>query len=131
LDADVHLIEIDLLRDGLHTTAVPRWRILQKAGPFDYHVSVHPFDSLDKFFLYAVPLEQCLPEIAIPLLPGDGSVQLDLQAVFDRCYDSGPYRRRVRYDPSLIVPPLEPERLEWVRQRLRESERSGNSERAG
>lgn len=29
---------------------------------------------------------------------------LDLQAVFTRCYDTGPYRRRVVDDPARLVP---------------------------
>ena len=39
-----------------------------------------------------VRLETALPVITVPLLPGDGDVPLDLQAVFTRCYDTGPYR---------------------------------------
>lgn len=121
LETDIHLVEIDLLRGGEHTTAAPRSMILQKVGPFDYHVSLHEFQNRKKRFLvYAVRLEEPLPEIAVPLLPGDGFVPLDLQAVFDRSYDTGPYRRRVRYEPSRLVPPLRPEQLEWVTKRLEE-----------
>jgi hypothetical protein len=43
--------------------------------------------------LYPIRLEDRLPPIAIPLLPGDPSVTLDLQSVCDRCYDAGPYAR--------------------------------------
>src|SRR5947209_5330096 len=38
LNSRVNLVEIDLLRGGQHTTAVPRKDALQEAGPFDYHV---------------------------------------------------------------------------------------------
>jgi hypothetical protein len=37
-------------------------------------------------------------EIAIPLLEGDPNVPLDLQAVFTRCWDEGPYPELLRYD---------------------------------
>ena len=120
LDSDIHLVEIDLLRGGTHTTAVPLDRLRPKAPPFDYHVCVHPFDHLGEFHVYTVSLEQPLPPVAVPLLPGDGAVTVNLQAVFDRCYDTGPYRRRVRYDPARVVPPLPPEKVEWVRQRLKD-----------
>ena len=113
LDGDIHLVEIDLLRGGQHTTVVPRARIERKAGQFEYHVSIHRFDQYTKCYIYTVRLEERLPEISVPLLPGDGDVPLDLQAVFDRCYDSGPYRRRVRYDPARINPPLRPDQIEW------------------
>jgi hypothetical protein len=56
--------------------------------------------------------------IAIPLLPGDADVALDLQAVFDRAYDEGPYERAVRYDLATVEPPLRPEQAERVKARL-------------
>jgi hypothetical protein len=80
------------------------------------HVSLRRFDQPGRFFIYPCRLEAPLPEIAIPLLPGDGAVSLDLQAVFTRCYDTGPYRRHVVYDPARLVPPLAAERAAWVKQ---------------
>ena len=122
LDSKTHLVEIDLLRDGTHTTAVPLDRALKRTGPFDYHVCVHHFDNLEDYFVYPIRLEEGLPEIAVPLLPGDGAVAIDLQAVFNRCYDTGPYRRRVRYAEDPIVPLLDEERSAWATRLLREKE---------
>jgi hypothetical protein len=118
LGSPVHLVEIDLLRGGEHTTPMSREKLRLKAGPFDYHVSIHRFDWPGWFFIYPWKLEDPFPEIAIPLLPGDGEVPLDLAAVFARCYDTGPYRRRVRYDPARLVPPLSAERVAWVTRML-------------
>jgi hypothetical protein len=120
LDGDIHLVEIDLLRGGEHTTAVPRWRIEREAGPFDYHVAIHPYDSLEDYYVYPFKLEESLPEVAVPLLPGDGGVAVDLQIVLNRCYDTGPYSRRVKYDISRLVPPLPAKQTRWVKQRLRQ-----------
>jgi hypothetical protein len=120
LDSDTHLIEIDLLRAGHHTTAVPLDRLRREAPPFDYHVCVHAFDQLGIYAVYTIRLAQRLPSIVVPLLPGDGTVTIDLQAVFQRCYDTGPYRRRVRYEPPRVVPPLSAEQLEWTTKLLRE-----------
>ena len=62
-------------------------------------------------------LEEKLPVLSVPLLPGDGEIPLDLQAVFDRTYDAGPYRRRVRYDDwSVIVPPLAGDKMAWAKE---------------
>lgn len=119
LDSDSHLVEIDLLREGTHTTAVPENRLRQMAPAFDYHVCVHSFDQPETFAVYTIRLTDRLPSVAVPLLPRDGAVTIDLQAVLDRCYDAGPYRRRVRHDPSRIVPALSEDQLEWVIQRLR------------
>jgi len=118
LGSAIHLIEIDLLRGGEHTTPVSLERLVRKAGGFDYHVSVHRFDQPGRFFIYPWKLQSPLPEIAVPLLPGHGEVPLDLQAALTRCYDTGPYRRRVRYEPERIVPSLGAERNDWLRQVL-------------
>ena len=64
--------------------------------------------------VYPIRLEERLPPVAIPLLPGDPPVTLDLQAVFDRCYDAGPYSRELRYGEDTIVPELEPDQAAWA-----------------
>jgi hypothetical protein len=40
---------------------------------------------------------------------------VDLQLVFNRCYDAGPYRRRIHYLEESPVPPLSPEQEKWVK----------------
>ena len=121
LAVQVHVVEIDLLRAGEHTSAVPPEDARAACGPFDYHVSVHPFDDPENFEVYPIRLEQRLPPVDIPLLPGDPPVTLDLQAVLDRCYDAGPYRREIRYGADPIVPPLRPEQDAWARRILAEN----------
>jgi hypothetical protein len=120
LDSKTHLVEIDLLRGGTFTTSVPHKRAFEEAGWFDYHVCIHCYDQLGKFFVYPIPLRRRLPQIAIPLSPGDAPVILDLQAVFDRCYDAGPYGRLSPYAGRTPEPPLSPEDAAWAMQRLRE-----------
>jgi hypothetical protein len=118
LQSKVHLVEIDLLRGGEHTTAVPRDRLVAKAGSFDYHVCVHQFDNLEDYFVYPIQLPDALPTVNIPLLPGDGQVPVDLQAVFTRSYDTGPYTREIEYRQDRPTPPLEPQRAHWAMQVL-------------
>lgn len=115
LHSQVHLIEVDLLREGEYTLAVPFELAWDRVGPFDYLACVHPFDKPGEFLVYAVMLGEKLPEIAIPLLPSDGAVKLDLQAVFDRAYDLGPYRRQVHYATTTPTPPLSGGQLEWAK----------------
>jgi hypothetical protein len=114
LGSQVHLVEIDLLRSGEHTTAVPLRRAIPKTGRFDYHVCIHRFDNLEDYLVYPILLRQQLPAIDIPLLPEDAPVTVDLQAVFARSYDTGPYRRRVRYGEVEPEPPLAAQDLEWA-----------------
>ncbi len=115
LESRAHLVEIDLLRGGEHTTCVPLERALEVAGPFDYHVCVRRFEDLEDYVVYPNLLRDPLPEVSIPLLPGDADVTVDLQAVFDRCYDAGPYRREIRYLEDQPVPPLTPKQAKWAR----------------
>jgi hypothetical protein len=42
-------------------------------------------------------------------------VTVDLQAVFDRTYDTGPYRRRVRYGEVEPEPQLLAGEQEWAK----------------
>ena len=113
-DGQANLVEIDLLRAGRHTTAVPEALALRQAGTYDYHVCVHRFDRLGDYLVYPIRLDDGLPEVEIPLLPDDGAVTVDFQEVFDRCYDEGPYRRRIRYGEEALVPPLSSQRMEWA-----------------
>jgi hypothetical protein len=107
--------EIDLLRGGEHTTAVPPAWALTKAGPFEYHVCIHRFDNLEDFFVYPIQLPESLPEIAIPLLPGDEDMLLDLQAAMNRAYDAGPYRREIDYAKDKITPLPRPSLAKWAK----------------
>jgi hypothetical protein len=114
LDRDVHLIEMDLLRGGEHTTAIPR-RLLRR--PFDYHVAARDLNLPPaEMYSYPIRLEDPLPRIAVPLLPGEGYVVLALQPVFDRCYDTGSYRREIDYLHDDPEPPLGEPRSRWARE---------------
>lgn len=118
LQSQVHLVEIDLLRGGTHTTAVPLGNARHQAGAFEYHVCIHRFDRREDYFVYPVRLGARLPIIEIPLLPGDPGVKLDLQAALDHCYDAGLYTRRVKYADRSPEPPLTPEQDRWVKETL-------------
>jgi len=110
----VNLVEIDLLRGGEHATAVPLASAIAACGEFDYHVSVHAFDDFESFFVYPIFLEEPLPAIDIPLLPSDPAVTVDLQTVFNRCYETGPYSREIDYVRDSITPPLSANQAAWA-----------------
>ncbi len=125
LGSDAHLVEIDLLRGGTHTAAVPRDLVEAKAGPFDYLVSIHRYDRPQDFLVYPISMTQRLPQIAIPLLPGDPDVPLDVQAAFDRAYENGPFRREIEYGKDRIVPRLKPEQAAWAADLPKQRKRRG------
>lgn len=109
----VNVVEIDLLRGGIHTTVVPRARAVKAAGPFSYHVCVRrawkPFD----LELYSVRMFEPLPRINIPLLKRDPDVSIELQPLLSKCYEIGSYGIRVKYDRP-PDPPLLPEQAKWA-----------------
>jgi Protein of unknown function (DUF4058) len=117
-ESQTHVIEIDLLRRGEHTVVVPRER-LQGRGHWDYLVCLHRGGQGNRCEVWPVTLRQPLPRIRVPLADGDPDVVLDLQAVFNRCYDEGAYTRRLDYrrEPT---PPLQREEAIWADQVLRD-----------
>lgn len=117
LESKTNLVEIDLLRGGQHTTAVPRALATAQAGDFDYHVCVHRFDRPCDYLLYAMVLADLLPRIAVPLLPEDPPVTIDLQGIFTQCYDAGEYPL-VDYTHAALQPPLPAAQAAWVRKVL-------------
>ncbi len=103
LNSAVHLIEIDLLSTGLPTIAIPPVERLF-LPPHRYLVSVRRGPDPDSFEVYPIPLQRRLPRIRVPLRAPDPDVVLDLQAVFERCYDNGGYADLVDYRQP---PPVE------------------------
>jgi hypothetical protein len=118
LDSQTHLIEIDLLRQGQHTVAPPRESLLPR-GPWDYLASLHRGGLKGRYQVWPISLRQRLPRIDVPLADGDPDIVLDLQPVFDRCYDEGGYARRLDYHREPL-PPLNADDAAWADQLLRE-----------
>src|ERR1700722_13746006 len=54
LKRKIHLVEIDLLRAGKHTTAVALDWAKEKTGEFDYHVCVRRFNRFEQFDVYPI-----------------------------------------------------------------------------
>jgi hypothetical protein len=114
----VNLVEIDLLRAGVHATAVSLPELRRRAAGFVYHVSVSRAERWDAAFVLPISLPQRLPVIPVPLAVGLPDVPADLQAVFDRTYDEAAYDRWVHYDRP-PDPPLTPEQQAWAEGILR------------
>lgn len=110
-----HFVEIDLLREGM---SIQTRELLPKA---DYYVHVSKKGDRPKGMVWPIQLEQRLPAIDIPLLPEDPDAKLDLKAVLDSAYDRAGYDLEIDYrrDP---VPPVVPERSDWVVRLLSEKQ---------
>jgi hypothetical protein len=115
----VNLVEVDLLRAGPHTTAVPEARLHAVGGQFDYHVCIMLSGVPNRYFVGPIKLANQLPVVHIPLDRDVTPVPVYLQAVFDRCYDEGGFARLAKYDRHPCNPPLTPEQQAWAEGILR------------
>ena len=114
----VNSVEIDLLRGGLHSTAVPESVLRHVAPDAVYHVCVSVPGGPRPHYIAAARLEQPLPKVVIPLRADQTPVTLSLQELLNRAYDSGRFAQSINYaEPP--VPPLTPAQAEWAGQLLR------------
>ncbi len=114
LDLGVNLVEVDLLRAGLPTTASG----VGSAQATAYRVAVSRAGDRSRRELYGFGLRDPLPRVAIPLLEGDPHVVLDLPTILAEAYQRGAYGRRVQYTGDVPPPPLSAEDGSWARTRI-------------
>jgi len=118
LASAAHLVEIDLLREGLR---VPM------AGPLpaaSYYAVVSPRERRPHCEVYAIGLRERLPAIRVPLLDAE-SVTLDLQQVLSEAYAKARYGATLDYDRA-PVPPLPPADAAWARERVAAARRGSS-----
>lgn len=108
----IHLVEIDLLRDG---------------DPIEPNIQTQTCSVLVvraqepmRGELYEIGLRDSLPVIPVPLLPGDADVPLDLGFLFRETYIRGRYRYQLDYHRKSAVP-FSIEDAAWVNQLLKEA----------
>lgn len=118
LQSDTNLVEIDLLRGGMHTVAAP-YEPLRERGSWDYILCAHRSSKIHHFEYWFNRLQSALPKINIPLTNDLPDFELDLQAAFDQAYDTGPYRRRMDYRQEPPIP-FDEETAAWADALLKE-----------
>lgn len=119
LQSQTHLLEIDLLRGGAHTLFPPSNYLVRHQAEADYLVCLHRAGQGSTFEVWMRSVRERLPRVRVPLAEKEPDVVVDLQAALDRCYDAGPYRRRVDYHKE-SAPPLGPADAAWADALLRE-----------
>lgn len=116
--AGVNVVEIDLVRQGRSTVNIDGTsyeEVHSGQGLYSVCVTRAAFPTRREF--YPCPLRQKLPVIRIPLRMTDPDVPLDIQALVDRCYESGRYWLMDFGQP--LAPPLSVEDEEWARECLK------------
>lgn len=117
----VHLLEIDLLREGQR---VPMQQPLPDAP---YFVLLSRAEKRPMPDIWPVSLDQSLPLVPVPLLPGDDDSLLDLQAVFTAAYDVPGYDFIIDYTQPPEIPLAEADAA-WIDDHLRATGLRPNSQ---
>ncbi|MFN0074996.1 MAG: DUF4058 family protein [Prosthecobacter sp.] len=116
LAAGVNVVEIDLLRQGALTVNLrgTEYEEREERRRKEEHYSIcttRPAYPRRREY-YDCPLRQKLPVIRIPLRHTDPDVPLDIQALINRCYESGRYWKLDYRAP--LSPPLSAEDAAWA-----------------
>jgi Protein of unknown function (DUF4058) len=112
--ADVHILEIDLLRRGQRPLVHPR--IPQSAYRITLiRAAAHCAD------IWSLRLQDVLPIVPVPLCTPDADVPLDLATAFTTICDRAAYDLSLNYAEPPPPPPLSTEEQVWVRQRFSSS----------
>ncbi|HSF33268.1 MAG TPA: DUF4058 family protein [Candidatus Tectomicrobia bacterium] len=103
LRAEVHVMEIDLLRGGERS---PLETVLPLAP---YYVTLARSDNRPYVDVWPIQLTNRLPVLPVPLSTPDPDVPLDLGAVVQAVYERGGYATRIVYRQPVPPPLLDPE----------------------
>lgn len=111
IDARVNLVEIDLVRQGAHSLAIPE-QFVPPQHRNQYMTCVHRTNKPFQYEIYPMPLRQRLPDVSIPLRRGDNDVLLQTQTLIDQCYQDGRYWRTDYSSP--LCPVFSDEDVLWI-----------------
>jgi hypothetical protein len=114
LEQDCNLLEIDLLRAGVHTVGVPKTSVL---GVYDYLVCLHR-SRASQFEIWPFSVRRRMPRVYVPLDGEEPDFVLDLNAALAEFYTRGFRDEKINYMDEPI-PPLSPEDAAWSDQLLR------------
>jgi hypothetical protein len=112
VSSPAHLLEIDLLRAGT------RFATGEPLPKVPYFVFLSRSDKRKDVEVWPIPLASPLPEVAVPLLPGDTDAALNVQQALTTIYNILGYDELIDYE---LPPPgsLSAAESVWVDEQLR------------
>lgn len=108
----VHVVEIDLVRTG-DWRAVLRPHLCPREAVTPYRVTIRLGGHRDAVYLYPISLRTPLPQVPVPLRPGDPDIRLDLQQLITDAYADGRYAMTLDYSAP-PDPPLAGSDADWA-----------------
>lgn len=112
--ANVHLLELDLLRRGARPFAQPR------LPEVPYCIALTRAQA-KQMEIWPVELATTLPVVPVPLQEPDPDVPLDLQAVLNAIYDEAAYDLSLDYDQVPPPPAFSKADADWLQKQLKDS----------
>jgi hypothetical protein len=116
LDADVSLVEIDLIRRGHWIMAADKQCYPRRVSK-PYRICVSRSTTCIKSEVYLTTFARSIPKVTIPLRESDADILLPLQPLVDQAYENGRYGNIIDYDkPPTFA--LEAEEASWIQEWL-------------
>lgn len=110
-EAQVHLLEIDLLRRGTRVWQLPRL-------PDASYLVLLTRAQASAVEAWPITLQDTLPTLPVPLRSPDPEAILDLSAALRAIYDEALYHLSIDYTQDPPPPPLSNEEMAWLRTQL-------------
>lgn len=107
--ANVHLLEIDLLRRGTRAWSHPRL----PETPYFVMLTRAQADDIE---VWPIRLQEKLPSVPVPLRAPDRDVGLDLSTALGEVYDEAFYHLSIDYTQDPPPPPLPAEDAVWLKE---------------
>jgi Protein of unknown function (DUF4058) len=114
LGSAMHLIEIDLLRAG---EPFP-FRVQDGDVQSDYRIIVSRAQERPRAAVYLFTIRDPIPDIPVPLQPGDEEPFLALNGLFHEVYDRAGYDLALDYQQAPPPPQMSEQDLRWMKQLL-------------
>jgi hypothetical protein len=114
LGSATHFIEIDLLRVG---EPFP-FRVQDDDAQSDYRIIVSRAQDRPQAAVYLFTLRDPVPDIPVPLQPGDAEASLALNRLLHDVYDRAGYDLTLDYQHAPPPPPLCEQDIQWMKQLL-------------
>jgi hypothetical protein len=117
LEANVHVVEIDLTRRG-DWRALLRPHLCPKEAVAAYRATIRLGGRREAAYLYPMSVQLALPAVPIPLRPRDPEIKLDLQSLLEEAYATGRHSRTIDYAKPCDSP-LDADDAAWAGEMLR------------